>query len=169
MHLFYYCEGDPDVLAADYAPGPTTCLPQDRDVQPDAVVMLRTGTKQYRFLDRRPEEAPRRSQQADDPRFRFITVNELESSWLRIKNWQEVLAACHRCETSSISRYKLSVLEILLGNTPHTVSSLIESLAAPPALGLGAITQLLRERRVFADLDRERWTWTTRVVPGEAE
>lgn len=169
MHLFYYCEGDPDVLAADYAPVPTTCPPQDQDLQPDAVVMLRTGMKQYRFLDRRAEETRRRSQQADDPRFRFITASELESRWLRIKNWQEVLAACHRCEISSISRYKASVLELLSSNTQHTVGSLIDSLAAPPALGLGAIAHLLRERRVFADLDRKRWTWATQVAPGETE
>lgn len=79
MQLFYYCEGDPDLLTANYAPSAILLPPNDVEFQPDVVATLCSRLEQYIFFDDGSDEFGRiRSAIGDgDLRFRQISLRDL--------------------------------------------------------------------------------------------
>lgn len=167
MQLFYYCEGDADLLVANYAPSAILLPPNDTEVQPEVVATLCSGVVQYIFLDNGSDKFGRIKSAIgqDDLRFRQITLRDLEAGFMRIKNWQELIAVYHRTDGWNLAPQRHAIINLLTCRREMTVESIVRELRGEsPALVLGGLAQLLRERRLDGDLDRRPWSWTTQIT-----
>lgn len=171
MQLFFYCEGDPDLLAADYSPSPIINPLMEAEVLPDVLATLRSGLEQYIFLDDGSARSDRVKCMVGncDLRFRHVGVGELESNWIRIKNWQALVAICNRSSGWNLNPQRHAIIDLLADREEIAVESIVRRLDRhSPALVLGGLAQLLRERSISADLDHGFWTWSTPITGGAA-
>lgn len=167
MKLFYYCEGDPTVLHADYGDRGTDIHADGRVAKADAVVTLLDGSIQARVID---YGSPQRTVNIAElgagcgASLRVLSATDFGRQALRIRNWQAVISAFHRCRGTDMRAASLAIETNITRRAKVTLGDLLGTQGSiHPALVLGAAAHLLHNRIIESDLDANPWSLHTRL------
>lgn len=174
---FYFTEGDPAVTSADYdPPAHRTVLDGDTfEIKFDALVQFEDGTTQCRHVRQDPLKsagaegcrllsACQTAAGALGAKYREVSAANLDSAQQRIRNWSRLLAAYRRCQHRSLAILEHVLLARLRHERETTVDELLLALSEEsPAIVLGTLASLLRQRLACADLDTQTWSRSTNV------
>ena len=168
MLLFYYCEGDPVVFAAEYGQIELVRSPGTPPAVANATVTLKDGSLQARVLIDGTEQASVNLQalrQNCGDSVLAVTAKELASFAMRIRNWQSAISACHRCNAGDLATVVETVERFVRMRRRTTIGATLRSTpTAHPALVLGAVALALRSRAFLSDLDNNPWCAHTRLM-----
>lgn len=167
MELFYFLEGDPQLDEIDYGPlrqVPTADALSARHSPPAGpehfANIVRSGTRGRVLWGsahlRRPDSLA--------PTDSYVTLSDLDDHRLRVDNWRRIVPAIRRTRPHPTIAVERQILCLLGDDASKTVSAILE--ASPtnaPALIVGVIGLLLRQRKIDADLDRRPWSLHTKV------
>ncbi|HDS0923427.1 TPA: hypothetical protein QDZ10_001903 [Stenotrophomonas maltophilia] len=171
MMLFYHCEGDPNILAAEYAGIALDLTTSEAEAIADAIVVFQDGSSQALALDDGSPRALARIaalRQSCGSSVTTISAGDLLASSTRIRNWKAAIAAYHRCMGADIPSVVQEVKDYVRLRRTTTVGSLVRDLNGHhPSLVVGATVFALRTRSITSNMDSSPWCMHTRLArPG---
>lgn len=170
MLLFFYCEGDPTVLSADYSLPNTHPSLLANETIASAVVKLDNGFTQVRVLDDasgRSLASIARLKDSLGATLLVISLGDLATKSLRIRNWQSAISAYNRCQRIGILPVIQEVKDRIRRGGSTTIGSMVNQLAHyHPSDVIGAVVAALRERSITSNLDSSPWSMHSRLGRG---
>lgn len=167
MELFYFLEGDPSLDLIDYQP-----LRHSRVTAPvQGHKRIRSGPEHFADVISAGVSgrvfwggASRARPNALAPSDRYVTLADLDAHRMRIDNWRRIVPAIRRIRAFPTMTVEREFLQQVGAYASLPVSAALSALDRhPPAMVLGVIGMLLRQRKLQADVERRPWSLHTQL------
>lgn len=167
MELVYLLEGDPTLEEIDY--GPLRRAPDEErkakrlsaSEQPEHFAdVVRSGVKGRVFWGGTQPPPPEMLAPSD----LYLSIPDLDANVMRIDNWRRIVPAIRRVSAHPTDALERQMITLLSKGSKMSVADILSALIGhPPALVLGVVGILLRQRQLEGDLDQRLWSLHTRV------